>query len=338
MKKRLVVLYDGTWNTRDDRTNVARMAQVIAKAGKDGIPQHQFYDAGVGTKWYERIRGGAFGFGLSKNIQQGYRWLCTQWTEEAELFVFGFSRGAYTARSFVGLIRKCGVLHTPTDELVEQAYEIYRNKDAHPDGQEATAFRIAHSREIRVKFIGVWDTVGSLGIPITGIPIPFGRDYYQWHDTALSKIVDYAYHALALDENRKDYEATVWTEHKPENVEVEQRWFIGAHANVGGGYTYDRLHNIPQRWLQDKAQRCGLALTELCPVGSHDYLAKVNDSFGEFMFGIYKAIKLGRRYYRPIGMGVNETIDDSVWQRWKDIKEYRPPALAQRAEALGLQK
>ena len=336
MNKRLIVLFDGTWNSRDDRTNVEHMSEVIAKEGKDGVPQERFYDPGVGTSWSDRIRGGAFGYGISKNIQQGYRWVASRWADGDELFVFGFSRGAYTARSLVGLIRKCGLLRLQSEDLIQRAYELYRDKDCHPDSPEATAFRVENSREIRVKFIGVWDTVGSLGVPITGAQIPWGRDYYQWHYTDLSKIVDYAYHALAADEHREDYEATMWTKLKPENKEVEQRWFIGAHANVGGGYKYDRLHNVPLRWLQEKAEASGLGLKELRSVDANDYRAKVTDSFSEFMFGIYKAIKLGQPYNRPFGIGVNETVDDSVWQRWRDMKDYRPPTLVEEAKKRGL--
>lgn len=72
MKKRLIVLFDGTWNTRDDRTNVARMAEAIAKEGLDGVPQEKWYDPGPGTNWYDRLRGGAFGYGVSENIREAY--------------------------------------------------------------------------------------------------------------------------------------------------------------------------------------------------------------------------------------------------------------------------
>jgi uncharacterized protein (DUF2235 family) len=333
----MVVLFDGTWNTREDRTNVARMAEAIASVGLDGVPQEKWYDPGAGTNWYDRIRGGAFGYGVSRNIREGYRWVGEHWVQdESELFVFGFSRGAYTARSLVGLIRKCGVLKHPTDDLTERAYALYRNKDLHPDSAETSAFRAAYSHEVRVKFIGVWDTVGSLGVPLTGALIPWGRDHYQWHDTELSKIVEHAYHAVALDEHRKDYEAALWTKLKPENREVEQRWFIGAHANVGGGYRYDQLHHIPLRWLQDKASACGLGIKDFRTIGADDHRAKVTDSFGEFMWGLYKAVKFGKRFDRPFGAGVNETVDDSVWQRWKDVKEYRPASLEAEARKRGL--
>jgi len=334
MKQRLIVLFDGTWNTREDRTNVERMASVITGTGNDGVPQAKWYDPGPGTDWYDRIRGGVFGYGVSKNIQQGYRWVADHWSNESELFVFGFSRGAYTARSLVGLIRKSGLVNQGSDDLVEKAYGLYRRKEIDPDHPQAIAFRSQYSREIGVKFIGVWDTVGSLGVPLTNVP--FGRDYYQWHDTALSKIVDYAYHAIAVDEHREDYEATVWTKRKPENKDVEQRWFIGAHANVGGGYKYDRLHALPLRWLQEKAVACGLGLKELAIVDPSDYRAHVTDSYSQILWGLYKVVKLGKRFNRPFGTGVNETVDDSVWQRWKDIKNYRPPSLLGEATKRGL--
>jgi hypothetical protein len=156
-------------------------------------------------------------------------------------------------------------------------------------------------------------------------------DYYQWHDTELSKIVDYAYHALALDEHRTDYDATVWTAKKAENVEVEQRWFIGAHGNVGGGYKNDPLPNLSLRWLQEKAKACGLSLTREAVVGREDYRAPITDTFGKFMFGLYRIFKGNERFYRAIGKGVCETIDKSVWQRWDADAEYRPPALSSHA-------
>ncbi len=207
---------------------------------------------------------------------------------------------------------------------------MYRDKNIRPDDAQAQNFRRSFSRLPRIRFIGVWDTVGALGIPISGVP--FSRDYYQWHDTELSGIVDYAYHAVALDEHRKDYDATVWTAKKAENVEVEQRWFIGAHGNVGGGYRNDPLPNLALRWLQEKAKTCGLSFAREVIVGREDYRAPISDTFGEFMFGLYRIFKGNKRFYRAIGKGVAETIDPSVWQRWDADAEYRPPTLSSRAE------
>jgi len=199
MPRKLAVLFDGTWNTTKDRTNVIRLSELIATTGSDGGEQiPPFYDKGVGTHALDRLSGGIFGYGLSENIRDGYRWLAKHFQPGDELFLFGFSRGAYTARSLAGLIRKCGILRPPgmaevpeaqeqssghgvDENLVHQAYDLYRDKDIHPDSPEATAFRASFAQETRIRFVGVWDTVGSLGIPATGVP--FSRDFYEWHDT-----------------------------------------------------------------------------------------------------------------------------------------------------------
>jgi uncharacterized protein (DUF2235 family) len=328
MGRRIALLFDGTWNNRKDKTNVTRMRESIDSSGPEDVNQPCFYDPGVGTHWYQRLTGGAFGRGLSDNIREGYAWLARKYQPEDEIYVFGFSRGAYTARSLVGLIRKCGLLNFADGPSLDKAYELYRDKDVAPDDFRAVGFRAANSREIRVHFIGVWDTVGSLGIPVSHVP--FGRDYYRWHDTELSKIVNYAYHAIALDERRKDYAVAVWTKARPENLDVEQRWFIGAHANVGGGYEKDpadTLPNPPLRWIQEKARAAGLRLRSMAAVGPEDHLAEVNDSFKEFMFGVYRAFK--DPFDRPFGSGVNETVDSSVWNRWGRDPAYRPPSLRQ---------
>src|SRR6266568_4709614 len=274
MGRRIVVLFDGTWNNRKDRTNVVRMRESVETSGPGDPVQPCFYDPGVGTNRYERITGGAFGQGLSENIRQGYAWLAEKHVPEDQVFVFGFSRGAYTARSLVGFIRKCGLLNSPRKALVAEAYELYRDKSVAPDDSRAVEFRAQHSREIRVRFIGVWDTVGALGIPVSHVP--FSSDYYSWHDTDLSKIVEYAYHAVAADERRRDYAVAVWT----------------------------KIKGTP---------------------GPQDSLAEVDDSFKKFMFGIYRVFK--NPYDRPFGSGANETVDATVWQRWRAMTAYRPVSL-----------
>jgi uncharacterized protein (DUF2235 family) len=330
MARKLAVLFDGTWNTVKDHTNVVRLAELIAPTSQDGSEQlPPFYDKGIGTHALDRWSGGIFGYGLSENIRDGYRWLAANFQLGDEIFIFGFSRGAYTARSLAGMIRKCGILRNASESLVRRAYDLYRDKKLHPDSPEANAFRASFAQETRIKFIGVWDTVGSLGIPLTRVP--FGRDYFQWHDTELSKIVDYAYHAMAIDEHRADFSATVWTAHKPENIEVEQRWFCGAHSNIGGGYRHDTLPKLALAWLMQKAAACGLGFKNTIVINAEEQLAPISDSFSEFMYGLYKLVKLGKRHYRPFGRGVNETIDESVWQRWDAGPDYRPPTVAQGA-------
>jgi len=329
MGRKLVLLFDGTWNTVKDQTNVSRLSQLLAASAPDGQEQIPYYDKGVGTHALDRLSGGLFGFGLSENIREAYAWLASRFQPGDELFLFGFSRGAYTARSLAGLIRKCGVLRTPDKSLVQQAYDLYRDKQQHPDAPDPRAFRASFSHETRIRLIGVWDTVGSLGVPLSGVP--FSRDYFQWHDTELSKIVEYAYQALAIDEYRKDFSPALWTVHKPENREVEQRWFIGAHSNVGGGYPNDLLVNLPLAWMQQKAQACGLGFRSTVRVDPlRDPLAPIADSYGDFAFGLYKLLKRGKRHIRLFGTGVNETVDDSVWRRWDSLSDYRPQTVAAR--------
>lgn len=324
MSKKLILLFDGTWNNKRDRTNVTHMKESIISSGENDPDQACFYDAGVGTHWYDRWTGGAFGRGLSENIREGYIRLVNAYQTGDEIYVFGYSRGAYTARSLVGLIRKCGLLTEDNNALIEKAYDLYREKDIAPEHPKALAFREKYSREIRIKFIGVWDTVGALGIPVSHVP--FNSDYYRFHDTELSKIVDYAYHAVAVDENRKDFNVALWTKIKPENIAVEQRWFIGAHSDIGGGKApKNPLSNIPLRWMQEKAEASGLKLSSKVVVGDSDYLSKVSDSYAEFMFGFYRLVK--DRYTRKFGAGVNETVDITVWNRFRSV-DYRPLTLA----------
>ncbi len=351
--RRLVLLFDGTWNKPESHTNVERLRRLIAAQDAAGVEQIVDYIAGVGVApGLNHLLGGAFGYGLSGNVMEGYRRLCEKWQPGDDVYLFGFSRGAYTARSLGGLIRKCGLLkHSAGGRVaktaISEAYDFYRDTAIQPDDPAAQDFRAKHSVEIGIHFIGVWDTVGSLGIPDTASWFPFARSSYQFHDTELSKIVRYAYQALALDEHRADFAPTVWTRNpdsvkpgetltskKLEQIEVEQRWFIGAHADVGGGNDHDGagrkpdpLPELPLAWLQRKAMAAGLGCNEIVfPSGDADSGVPRN-SYAEFMGGIYKEFK--PPFDRTLGSGVNETVDDSVWQRWYDDASYRSPSLVQ---------
>ncbi len=350
MPRRLVALFDGTWNKVQTRTNVERFWRLVASADASGNEQVCKYVAGVGvTPGIGHLLGGAFGLGLSGNVEEGFQWLSKTWREGDEIWLFGFSRGAYTARSLGGLIRKCGLLKPDEKGAVasadvDAAYELYRN-DLHPDDPAMQAFRAAHSREVTIRFVGVWDTVGALGIPGVASWFPFARSRYAFHDTDLSKIVQYAYQALALDEHRADFKPTKWIRPdatlksgesamawKPEQTEVEQRWFVGAHSDIGGGeqsdgagHTPDTLPEITLAWMQEKARGAGLAFTEAyVPVAGAE-LGVPNDSYATFMGGIYKLFK--QPFQRVIGGGINETIDPSVWLKWYLQSGYRPQSV-----------
>ncbi|HMK39702.1 MAG TPA: DUF2235 domain-containing protein [Bacteroidota bacterium] len=331
--RRLALFFDGTWNTPKSQTNVERLynltdSQVEFRAtiwrrsrpadaaALSDARQIKYYHAGVGTHWYEALLGGITGYGLSRNIKEGYLWLAEHFRPNDAIYVFGFSRGAYTARSLVGLIRKCGILRVASKALVKEAYFIYRNKNADPKGREATAFRDTFSwKDSRVHFIGVWDTVGALGIP--GKRVFFSADSYTWHDTQLSKIVKNAYHALALDEHRSNFAPTAWSIEKPPRPgqKIEQRWFSGAHADVGGGEKSGRLQELSLAWIQQKAQVCGLKFKKPVRPDADVYLDEIHDSFGRFLLGLYKYLPGVFPYYRPFGLGINESIDQTILKR-----------------------
>lgn len=349
--RRLVLLFDGTWNRSESNTNVERLRRRIAPRDPDGTEQLVNYIPGVGVSpGLAHLLGGAFGYGLSGNVLDGYRWLCETWRTGGELYLFGFSRGAYTARSLGGLIRKCGLLRCHADGGVASAdlsgaYDFYRDIASKPDDPVAVDFRAGHSIEIDIHFIGVWDTVGSLGIPDTASWFPYARSRHQFHDTELSKIVKYAYQALALDEHRPDFAPAVWTRNpstlkpgetltskKPGQIEIEQRWFIGSHADVGGGNGRDSagrrpdpLPDLPLAWLQHKAVAAGLACTELLVPDGDACTGAPRNSYAEFMRGIYKVFK--PPFDRVLGNGINEKVDDSAWHRWLADTSYRSPSL-----------
>ena len=267
--KRLVLSFDGTWNTPDGNgdedgntnTNVRRLHEAVLPRDGGGTVQEAWYDRGVGTEWYNRLAGGVAGVGLSRNIRQGYRHLAEHYEDGDEIYVFGFSRGAYTARSLVGLIRNCGILKEPDDMLVHEAYLIYRTRDDGADSEQAKAFRREFARpgNVEIKCLGVWDTVGALGIPVQSFGF-FNRHFYEFHDTKLSSTVKNAFQALAIDEHRQEYEATLWSPSERPDQRIEQAWFPGAHSNIGGGYPDDVLADVTLAWMFERARSCGLAL------------------------------------------------------------------------------
>ena len=330
--KRIVLCFDGTWNkpaeenlpsAQQVETNVRRFYESLKETGTDGAKQIKWYDEGVGTHWYDQFIGGAIGTGLEVNIIQGYEFLAKNYEGGDEVYVLGFSRGAYTARSLVGMVRNCGLIEAKHVALrVGIAYGIYRTRDDGPDSMTAKLFRSSFCREIRIKFIGVWDTVGALGIPhdiVKGLNMKF----YEFHDTELSGIVENAYHAAAVDEHRQDYDVCLWNPQSKPGQTMEQRWFIGAHCDVGGGYSDRRLSDLPLRWMQDKASALGLGVTPLA-VGAENYRGAFTDSYMEFLKGLYA--KKSPRHYRFIGATQfgNEVVDRSVQQRRKTDLSYEP--------------
>ena len=213
--RRLIVCCDGTWNwpDRQRETNVVRLVRAIAAEAKPDnrapIPQISHYHLGVGTgNVLDRIVGGGIGVGLSSSVKACYGFLVDNYVRGDEIFLFGFSRGAYVARSVAGMIGSVGLLQRSEMERFVDAWDWYT--DDRGQRQVADLDRIAPKRfreDVDIECIGVWDTVGALGIPGTR----FCADSFKFHETELGAGVRYAFQALAMDERRGNFQAAVWT-------------------------------------------------------------------------------------------------------------------------------
>ena len=334
--KRIVICCDGTWNRPDQvqgnqvcSSNVTKIARCITPVDAQGVPQLVFYDKGVGTGHFDRLRGGAFGWGIKKKILDAYGFLMINYQPGDEIFFLGFSRGAYTVRSTFGLIRNSGLLKPEFTHKMEDAYALYRRRDSasHPDAVEAELFRRSYSTEPRAKFMGVWDTVGALGLPVGGV-LQLVNKRWSFHDMTLSSWVDNAFQALAIDEHRKPFQPSVWEQSASANGQVlEQIWFAGVHSNVGGSYPESGLSDVTLLWMMGKAEKCGLAVdgTQMAAVNNPrpDPLAKIYNSQTIW----YKIAGLGD-FIRPIGASSQQTVASTAVERLKNpVSEYDPANL-----------
>ncbi|MFC9292106.1 DUF2235 domain-containing protein, partial [Streptomyces sp. NPDC057052] len=354
MAKRLVVCCDGTWNFADQqsKTNVAKVALSVRPGYEAGREQRVYYHRGVGTHRRERLRGGAFGVGLSRNVLDAYRFLVEMYEPDDELFLFGFSRGAFTARSLAGLLRNCGVLRRDHVDRIPEAWALYRDRIERPTGAAATLFRRSYARETQIHFIGVWDTVGALGIPApdaTWLQPAVQRFNHRWafHDTELSSWVGAAFHALAIDEQRSAFRPTLWHQQPgaaEQGQELKQVWFAGVHCDAGGGYREAGLSDITLLWMVDQARRHGLAFDPevlgatgpkvMAPERSVDFRVRPDGS-GAVHDSWTGAYRLSKPLHRPIGKAAgddgvpdgNEFLAVPAKERHDRDARYRPPEL-----------
>ena len=370
--RRLVVMFDGTWNEPTDWTNVGRMSEAIDKLHDNEVEhvrstepeplQLVKYLPGVGTAWFGKILGGTFGYGLSDIIKEGFLWLSNTYKEADEIFVFGFSRGAYSARSLVSLMHRCGGLltrkpgdpaRTKSDPTLQEGYSLYRSWSQTTDvvnsayDMKLKAFSAKNCRPVRVKFLGVYDTVGSLGVPdsifesknpvvapilkLLGDDMPWSRKHYQWHDQNLPCIVDFAYHAVAIDEHRVDFTPTLWDKRTPENKVVEQCWFVGSHCNVGGGVgkgiNGDDLWQLSYEWTQDRAIAAGLRYKWIYRSGDQwpSWRTAPQDSYHLMLHGVYSEFK--KPFDRVIEGSKAASLHASVKLRIENNPDYKPKGL-----------
>ncbi len=406
IRQRLVICFDGTWNNKDSSTNIFHIHNLVKEGlvkdhREDVFYQRRYYDEGVGTGLLEGVSGGGFGKGLDVNVREAYNWLIEHYSDAGkmdEVYVFGFSRGAYTARSLVGFIMRCGLLRRGAPITVNQLWKAYahfgefnaglrkhlpirelskltpdpwhrvKERDLNPPANESEALFMHWSRRIPIRFLGIYDTVGALGWDALAIPGLIKSKLALVHNMRLSTIVRECRHALAIDEHRSNFKPTpllqfegyggYWDlkraaqQRKRWDNKVEQRWFLGAHSNIGGGYDDNRLTSYPLAWMLEAAEKCGLVLDEAPPDGSATaHASERRDSYNEFTKGLWAHVIRAKRLYRrldppfdvrgtPLAAAktgdpsetagyslrfVNPQLDDSVLELAKKDEAYAPP-------------
>lgn len=326
----VVICADGTWNRpeedleKDHASNVLKIARAI-KPETPEFKQHVFYDWGLGS-YHNSISAGVMGNGIHKNILDGYRYIVQNYAPGDKIYLFGFSRGAYTVRALCGLINNCGIVKRPHAYLIEQAWQIYKSgsKKNHPDGEGAVQFRADYCHRSRtVQFVGAWDTVGALGIPFTLMGLLEGKD--EFYDTKMGSNVKIARHALAIDEQREDFEPTIWTPRS--GVDLRQVWFSGVHSDVGGSYGPDKdtgncVSDIALGWMIDEAKAAGLTIethiTSSLTDGTKAPLHRSRKHVFRFKTPLHREL---------IIEGIASKIHPSVKARYEADANYRPKKL-----------
>jgi uncharacterized protein (DUF2235 family) len=376
--KRIALFLDGTWNTLDapHATNVVKLAEATCGVDTNGISQVIHYDEGVGTSQSiapktESWLGGAFGIGLEKNVEQAYRFLIFNYDPGDEIYIFGFSRGAFTARTLVGLLRNCGIVSRNEAHRVQEAINLYKSRspDMHPDKDEACRFRSKYSTRntvsrrdldwraenvsgfdengvhpLEVKFLGVWDTVGAMGVP-NHIPVLsniFNRRH-KFHDAKLTGLVKNARHALGLDERRRIFTASPWDDEKLDFLAkdaalegrpdaYQQKWFPGDHGSVGGGGDVMAQSDNTLGWIAEAAANLGLAIDP-------DFVSRLKPN----ALGPLKNIT--KKGFKPLdvfaskvdrgGPSFPEQVSNAAIDRWQTHASELPEGKAYRPGSLG---
>jgi uncharacterized protein (DUF2235 family) len=266
--KRLVCSLDGTWNDEDDAsplTNVAKLHSAIPPRDGRGVRQLVRYIAGVATTEGQRFTflRGAVGLEVGARIKLGYQFLCDSYEPGDEIYLFGFSRGAFEARSLASFVTLFGIAKKDGGFSFDEAWKLYRQSDHRRDVDALARLSAACHYPVRIRCIGAWDTVSNIGNPLNGAARISRR--LAFHDTRLHDTIDVALHALAIDEQRGSFRPTLFT--LPEGTtlashqHVEQRWFAGTHADVGGGWPETELSDIALLWMAERAAATtGLAI------------------------------------------------------------------------------
>ena len=290
MAKNIVIFSDGTGQEggKGNNTNVYKIFNIIEDRTANQIV---FYDPGLGTG-FKKITGNLSGAGISRNILQCYEFLFNNFEVGDSIYLVGFSRGSATVRSLSSFVHLFGILPKSREDLVKTAWKIYKINNFDKRNKKAQAFISKnHTIWTKIKFIGVFDTVAALGVPINFISnvmdkLPFF--HHQFHNFDLSECVENAYQALAIDDERKTFHPLIWNPKVLSYQKLKQVWFAGVHTDVGGGYKEHNLSDIPLVWLLQKAAKNGLRIYQNHKVEiSQDANGEMHNSregFPGFMF------------------------------------------------------
>jgi len=323
MSKRIVFCADGTWDKASSHTNVYKLYRALVTSAE----QVPIYDDGVGADGSRLVMlvGGAFGTGLWKKIREGYTQIAQVYEPGDDLYLFGFSRGAFTARALAGMIAICGLPSAKfADDTVNLAFDAYRDKV----NRQAKLQKLApwNMYAADMKMVGVWDTVGALGIPAAiGLIDPIA---YGFLDTTLNPRIKNGFHAMAMDERREQFMPTLWTGTPAADQHVEQVWFTGAHSDIGGGEPDDasgvkELSDIALSWMLSKARGLGVVFDE---TAASQYASPLDPTYALGKFHESWSVLWGIPVRRHIAK--DAVIANSVVVRCQQDADWRPSNLS----------
>ncbi|MCB1020124.1 MAG: DUF2235 domain-containing protein, partial [Acidobacteria bacterium] len=256
--RRLVLCLDGTWNRANPLpgvypTNALRLARAVAVRDGEGREQTVFYQEGVGTaSFFDSSIRGFTGHGIVEKIREAYLHVAEHWRPEDALYLFGVSRGAFAALQLTRLLGRYGLPPKPEADAWERVWSAWLAGEDRAD---------ADWRRPPVDFLGAWDTVEALGLPVAGLRGPT-TPAVGARGPLLGATVRCAYHALAFHERRIAFHPTLWQAPFPPGCVVEQRWFRGAHADVCGGFGNPALADVSLKWMIGHARQAGLVFDE----------------------------------------------------------------------------
>jgi len=271
MTKNIVIFSDGTGQEggKGANTNIYKLFNMVEDRTSEQI---SFYDRGLGTSW-RKFSGNVGGAGISKNIMECYTFIFENFEAGDQIYMFGFSRGAATVRSLTSFIHYFGIMPKSRPELIKQAYKIYEIEDKSERKTKADKFvSTHHTMWTRIKFLGCFDTVAALGLPIKSLSVLINKIpglHHKFHNFKLNETVENAYQALAIDDERETFHPILWDPDVLPYQAIKQVWFCGMHTDVGGGYDEQKLSDIPLSWMKNMAVNHGLLIYSKNSVSVH---------------------------------------------------------------------